>query len=97
MIIEFPGSEPTNTGTAICRACKHEFEAVVPVGQFHFECPACNEHKAVFKYTFAAGEKEYEYECACGFKDFYIWKKTIYSNGIVRCRGCGMEATGWFE
>ena len=89
--------QPTCTGTAICRACKYEWEAVIPAGQIYFECPNCNEHKAVFKHTFAAGEGEFEYACNCGSQDFYIHKKTICSVGVVKCRMCGVEATGWFE
>lgn len=99
-VIDFPSKEePTCSGEAICRACKHIWMAVVPADtEFWFECPACNEYKGVFRYVFGAAEGEFEYGCnVCGGVDFYIFKKSLASVGEVRCRGCGMEHTGWFE
>lgn len=98
-VVDFPSKpERYSTGEAICRACKHTFEAAVPQGVFHFECPSCNERKAVFRNVFGGDEGEYEYGCAnCGGVDFYIHKKTATSVPTVRCRGCGIEHTSWFE
>ena len=100
MIIDFPTpKEPTMEGEAICRACGHIFEAIVPASvEFWFECPVCNERKAVFRNVFGASEGEYEYRCStCDGVDFFIWKRTPDGVGEVRCRGCGAEHVGWFE
>lgn len=98
-VIDFPtDKDPTAEGEAICRSCKHIWEAVVPSGTFWFECPNCNERKGVFRNVFGALVGEYEYRClTCTGTDFYIRKKTLESVGEVRCRGCGLEHTGWFE
>jgi predicted RNA-binding Zn-ribbon protein involved in translation (DUF1610 family) len=100
-IIQFPqGNKPekTSEGEAICRACKHVWEAVAPAGvTMFFECPACLERKGVFRNTFGAQPGEYEYSCTvCGFADFYIFKKNADDVPEVRCRGCGMTHTEWF-
>lgn len=89
---------PTAEGEALCRSCGHEFEAVVPAGVTYFECPECHLHKAAFKYVFGPQAGEYEFACSgCRGADFYIYKKTMESQGQIRCRMCGLEATGWFE
>ena len=86
-----------STGEAVCGNCKHEWVAVVPAGETQLECPECSTHRGAFKYPFGPCEGDESFQCDCGSKDFFIMRKAGHVNGEVHCRGCGMEALGWFE
>ena len=74
---------PHSQGRALCMNCQHEWQAVVPVGVFWFECPACHAHKGFFKYEFA--RDSLLYTCKCDNQLFCISEKRTY------CQNCGRD------
>lgn len=89
--------EPHAVGEAICANCKHEWSATAPVGTTQIECPSCSTLRGAWKHPFGTCEGDDAYICNCGGEDFYISRREGQTIGAVRCRGCGKEATGWFE
>lgn len=57
------------SGPAVCMACKHEWEAVVPVGTIELECPNCHIHKGLLKY---GCEPTTAWVCGCGCHVFML-------------------------
>ena len=97
-VLEFKRPDAAHSaGEAICTQCKHEWVAVAPAGQRDLECPSCSSHRGVFKWPYGPSEGDEGYRCNCGSDDFFIMRRGKQSNGAVHCRGCGTEATGWFE
>ena len=81
----FPAKEdPHLTGTAICTACRHEWQTVAPVGVVELECPSCGSMRGLLKHPCGAGEGDRLWRCNCGSELFYI------VNDEVRCRECGL-------
>jgi predicted SprT family Zn-dependent metalloprotease len=74
----------------------HEWVGVMPAGSTQLECPICHTHHGAMKYPFGATGDELEYQCNCGSQDFFIMKREASKVAAVYCRGCGVEATGWF-
>ncbi|RQH69995.1 hypothetical protein IPC102_09495 [Pseudomonas aeruginosa] len=97
-IVEFPQKgERQATGDAICARCRHEWVAVAPVGAVQLECPACQTHHGLFKYPFGPSKSDSTYVCNCGSDLYFILKRKGQEVASVICRGCGQEATGWFD
>ena len=97
-VLEFkrPG-DPHSSGEAICAHCKHEWVAVASAGQRNLECPSCGSARGVFKWPFGPSVGDEGYKCNCGCEDFFIMRRGMQASGILFCRGCDPEATGWFE
>lgn len=57
-------------GTALCIACRHEWQAVVPTGTTEFECPACGTMKGKWKFEFRPEAPVWT--CNCGNDIFYM-------------------------
>lgn len=87
-IIQFPGSKPNNgeylSGEAVCVACGHTWEAVLPVGEnpHELECLACKSYKGVLR-QFVIPSNEYIWKCSCGSHLFSM------TQAGVRCACCG--------
>lgn len=84
-VIDFPSrrkaKEPHREGKARCLNCKHEWEAVAPVGICSLECPNCLTTQGVFKGISATEFKQFQ--CVCG--EFYYF---IDEHGSY-CAHCG--------
>jgi hypothetical protein len=81
-IIDIDDYRPHWVGIAVCRDCKHEWEAIAPAGIVSgLECPNCGAMKGGSKYEFGA---ETEWKCNCGCYDFFI------TGGNTHCRKCGV-------
>lgn len=76
-------------GPARCLNCKHEWEAVAPIGVCDMECPSCGTHQGVFK---GVSNTEFaQLQCNCGEFTFFIDEHSAY------CAHCGNrpEGIGW--
>lgn len=76
-------------GKAKCIGCRHEWEAVAPVGTDTLDCPGCDLPKGKFIYEIIRGEKMWE--CKCG-NDLF----RIHQDIGVYCINCAAPQTGWF-
>lgn len=85
------------SGEASCRRCQHTWDAFVPEGTTQIECPECKTMCGAFRWPFGTNQGEEGYHCNCGCEDFFIMRRPGQANGAVYCRGCGLEALGWFE
>jgi len=76
-------------GTARCARCKHEWEAVTPVGEIDgLECPECHLFMGVLKGPVAP---DWVWQCNCGSDLFCLTRQ-----GAV-CQQCGLYADGWAD
>ena len=76
-VLEFKAPDkidPHMSGEAICAACGHESIAVVPVGTWLFECPACHAHKGHMKHPCLPADGHI-WNCGCGCDVFRITTK----------------------
>ena len=79
---------PWIEGRAKCLDCRHEWEAVGPVGTTHLECPLCATKKGVMIAPCDAADGEGVWTCACGCDLF----KIVANHGIYKwtiCLRCG--------
>lgn len=74
-------SDPHLTGRARCLGCKHEWEAVAPVGPVQLECPACGLVRGRFIYNVMHDGDHWH--CKCGNDLFRIMPDGTY------CHACG--------
>lgn len=74
-------------GKARCMACRHEWQAVAPVGVNWMECPACGTMKGRYMHPAVPYRDEKVWECACGCIDFII----LASPPRAFCVGCATE------
>lgn len=82
-------AEPHLQGRARCAGCRHEWQAVAPVGTTVLECPECSSMKGFFVCQVERGENFWQ--CNCGNDLFRI------TEGLgPYCINCGSAATGWF-
>lgn len=72
-------------GEAICLQCKHEWEAVVPIGSSDFLCPKCKTHKGVMKYFIDFRNDSYLKCGGCGNEMFYV-----LNTSQCQCPMCGL-------
>ena len=63
---------PHGAGTAKCIDCKHEWQAVVPIGTEWFECPQCLTHKGRWKFSFYPNVGDTIRVCKCGNDLFHL-------------------------
>lgn len=89
--------EPHAAGECICANCRHEWIGAATVGATQLECPECGTHRGAFKYPFGPQVDEDGYQCNCGSETFFIMRRQGQASGAVYCRGCGLEAAGWFK
>lgn len=88
-IVDFPerteanDDDPYMHGPAICIGCRHEWEAVAPLGATQLECPCCGSFKGVWKHP-AVDASRPIWECQCGNEFF-----AIHDDRIV-CAACGI-------
>lgn len=81
-------------GEAKCLTCKHEWDAVAPVGVSWLECPFCGLERGSFRYHVMAAEGIDRWTCACGADVFYL----AYEKGhgtYACCTGCGSRHEGF--
>lgn len=77
-------------GKARCLHCRHEWQAVTPVGKVAgLECPECNLSKGVMVGLVGPADEELIWKCECGCKVFYL------TPGTVNCLNCGASQTGF--
>ena len=69
-------------GPARCLGCRHEWQAVVPVGTTQLDCPACSASKGVLLGEYAP---DVAYACDCGCTLFYI------TDAGTLCPNCGLS------
>ena len=83
-----PAPDPMMRGTALCIACKHEWQATAPVGTSQLECPSCTAHRGVFKHPCepSGGTR---FVCDCSSDLFFILRDGM------QCRECGVMAEGF--
>lgn len=81
--------QPHLTGRAQCVGCRHEWQAVAPVGTEALECPSCGLDKGRFAEPVMAGKTTWH--CHCGNDLFRICEPAE-----VYCVNCGTAQEGWF-
>lgn len=74
--------EPHNVGAARCLDCKHDWNAVAPVGVPWLQCPNCQAMKGRFMGPHLKLGKEL-WHCNCGNDLFQITRDGCY------CPNCG--------
>lgn len=77
---------PHLRGQCECGSCGHEWEAVVPVGVVHIECPEC---LRLWGALVNAVEPGVAWACDCGERLFWLTPE-----GAL-CRRCGVVCSGW--
>lgn len=61
---------PHRSGPARCMNCKHEWEAVAPIGVTALECPKCLTSHGLYK---GMSMTEFDqWQCKCGERMFFI-------------------------
>lgn len=73
--------EPHLTGRARCLACKHEWQAVAPVGAVWLACPACSLNRG--RLLNHVEWPDPVWHCACGCDLFYV------AEDAICCPNCG--------
>lgn len=74
---------PHLRGPAFCGACGYEWEAVIPVGQVHIDCPKCNRLWGALKHVVEPPTGSSWWTCNCGERLFFVTP-----SGFL-CRRCG--------
>lgn len=75
-------SSPHMSGEAVCFNCKHQWQAVAPVGVLELECPSCGTLRGVWNHTVWPSEQEV-WMCNCGAYHFALTKQAAH------CLACG--------
>lgn len=73
-------------GKARCLTCKHEWQAVAPVGTTTLTCPACGHDGHMIGEVITAGD---QWRCYCGWFLFRMDRQGIY------CPQCGEYQRGF--
>lgn len=69
--------------------CRHEWQAVAPVGTVRLDCPACDLPKGLWIGATEADEGQVLWRCFCGNDAFQLLPHAI------RCLRCGTDAAGY--
>ena len=79
-------TEPHLVGNAHCVQCRHQWEAVAPVGAIFLECPECHTNKGLFtNHVEPEGDR---WACNCnGCQLFFVSKRG------AQCMNCGVWQT----
>lgn len=81
-VVNLDEHRPHLSGLARCAECKHEWEAVAPIGTTVLECPKCSCFKGFWNSL--VQRDEYPLECgSCGNEVFFVY------NDCVACTRCG--------
>lgn len=89
------GRERTWEGKAHCVGCRHEWEAVAPLGTMWLECPECHLPKGTPKYAFGAADGDALLTCTpCGGEALTAYKRA--GRFYVMCMACGNDLTNAF-
>lgn len=87
-VVQFnrPPDKSLAEGPAHCIGCKHQWHAVVPVGDLWLKCPSCEAHKGILDYPHGVEEDGITeiWLCNCGGDVFYILRHATY------CCNCGL-------
>lgn len=71
------------SGPARCIECRHEWEAVAPVGTYELQCPQCESMKGM--YIGPVDEDGEKWICHCGSDAFKVLRAEII------CYRCGTD------
>lgn len=82
-VIELPREQMR--GPARCLECRHEWEAVAPVGTYSLECPKCHTWKGVLSGFVTVPNDCEVWVCGCDSDLFYI------TPDYTQCARCGKE------
>lgn len=74
-------------GKARCLACRHEWQAVAPVGTVWLDCPACSLERG--RFLGPAQRDGAHWHCGCGNDIFYVTPDGFY------CPNCGEQQHGF--
>lgn len=77
---------PHLQGQARCLACRHEWQAVAPIGTFDLECPSCGLMRGAWTFPVVAPAGTVVWRCRCGCEHMFVTPVN------VMCAGCGQEA-----
>jgi hypothetical protein len=89
-IVSLAEHRPHLSGSAECCGCRHQWQAVAPIGVEKLECPACHLDKGFWaKPVLRAGDA---WTCNCGSQLF-----RIAPHCGPYCVNCGAAAEGWFK
>lgn len=84
---------PHWAGPAICIGCRHEWQAVAPLGSYTaLECPQCRFPKGVNKWPFGSAEGDAEFRCNCGCEAMTVYRRKD-GRFFTRCMACGADQT----
>ena len=83
MQVEKEKRNPHLCGKARCLACRHEWQAVAPVGSTWLECPECKLLRGRFTMPVERNNSEAHWHCKCGNDLFYSVAEGVY------CPNCG--------
>lgn len=72
---------PHRSGAARCLNCKHEWQAVAPVGAASLQCPACATFQGVFVGITCTQFRQWQ--CVCGELTYFVDERGPY------CCHCG--------
>lgn len=72
------------SGPARCIECRHEWEAVAPVGTYELQCPQCSSMKGIFVWSVDEDGLD-RWICHCGADAFMVLRDAIM------CYRCGTE------
>lgn len=83
----FRGDKVSYTqGPAKCLDCAHEWEAMIPVGEAHVECPECETLRGVRMTPVNPAVGDTVFTC----QHCQSTQMTIYRDRVL-CAGCGFE------
>jgi hypothetical protein len=84
-------------GKCVCLGCRHEWEAVGPIGTHtSLECPECGLPQGVTKYPYGAKIGDLVLRCDCGCEAITIYKRAVDMLKVARCMACGADLTESF-
>ena len=77
---------------ARCVACKHEWQAVAPLGTLELECPSCGLTRGQWMYPFNLDKGQMIFVCnTCDVTGSRSWSHRAF------CVGCGQSHYPWAE
>lgn len=83
-LVSLDQQRPHLAGTGFCLECRHEWEAVAPIGVVGLECPKCGTHKGTMKGLVYPAD-DMVIHCKCD-NPFYF----ITPEESVECAYCGI-------
>jgi len=74
-VVSLDDKRPHLGDDAICGSCKHEWNALAPVGTKELECPECSTMKG--KFILFTGPRDEFFTCDCGSEMFFVLRNNI--------------------